>query len=137
MPNLQKITLIGHLGKDPEPKISKKGKQFCVFSLAASWRGQDGDKSTTWYNISAFGFSGDFALKYLSKGSAVYVYGDFKPRVYTRKDGTEGMSLDVSSSEIQALGSRGRKEDTSTNGSRAEESPPLQPVGTSRAAGPR
>lgn len=83
MPTLNRIQLIGNLGKDPETRYTPSGKKVCTFSLAVNrrWKSSEGEvkESTDWFNIEAWGRLGEFCQEYLSKGRLVYVDG----RVHT------------------------------------------------------
>jgi single-strand DNA-binding protein len=79
MPTLNRIQLIGNLGKDPETRYTPSGKKVCTFSLAVNrrWKSSEGEvkESTDWFNIEAWGRLGEFCQEYLSKGRLVYVEG--------------------------------------------------------------
>ena len=83
MPTLNRIQLIGNLGKDPETRYTPSGKKVCTFSLAVNrrWKSSEGEikESTDWFNVEAWGRLGEFCQDYLSKGKLVYVEG----RVHT------------------------------------------------------
>ncbi len=83
MPTLNRIQLIGNLGKDPETRYTPSGKKVCTFSLAVNrrWKSGEGEikESTDWFNVEAWGRLGEFCQDYLSKGKLVYVEG----RVHT------------------------------------------------------
>ena len=79
MPTLNRIQLIGNLGKDPETRYTPSGKKVCTFSLAVNrrWKSSEGEikESTDWFNVEAWGRLGEFCQDYLSKGKLVYVEG--------------------------------------------------------------
>jgi single-strand DNA-binding protein len=89
MSGLNKVTLIGNLGKDPEIKEAGNSK-VCKFSLAtsSSWKDKDGNRQekTEWHNIVAWGKTGEQLAKFLKKGSRVYLEGRIEYRKY-EKDG--------------------------------------------------
>ncbi len=115
MPNLIEVSVMGHLGKDPEVKVSGKGSNYCTFSVAANFRDRDGGDVTEWFNVTCFGQSSTYASNYLRKGSAVYISGEMKTREYERKGGTNGKSLDVVANTVKGVGG---KTDASSNGQR-------------------
>ena len=86
MPALNKVQLIGRLGKDPEGRFTPTGKQVTHFSLAVSnrWRTKDGDTKeyTEWVNIEAWGRLGEVCQEYLKKGSLIYLEGRLKTDKY-------------------------------------------------------
>ncbi len=86
MPALNRIQLIGRLGKDPEGKFTPTGKQVTRFSLAVTnrWKTRDGETKeyTEWINIEAWGRLGEVCQEYLKKGSLVYLDGRLKTDRY-------------------------------------------------------
>ncbi len=79
MPALNRVQLIGNLGKDPETRYTPSGKKVCSFSLAVDrrWKTSEGEikESTDWFNIEAWGRLGETCQEFLSKGRLVYVEG--------------------------------------------------------------
>jgi single-strand DNA-binding protein len=79
MPALNRVQLIGNLGKDPETRYTTSGKKVCNFSLAVNrrWKSSEGEikESTDWFNVEAWGRLGEFCQEYLSKGRLVFVEG--------------------------------------------------------------
>ncbi len=86
MPALNRVQLIGRLGKDPEGKFTPTGKQVTHFSVAVSerWKNRDGENKeyTEWINVEAWGRLGEVCTQYLRKGSLVYVEGRLKTDKY-------------------------------------------------------
>ena len=85
MPTLNRVQLIGRLGKDPEGRFTPTGKQVVNFSLAVSNRWKSGGETkeyTEWVNIEAWGRLGEICLEYLKKGSLVYIEGRLKTDRY-------------------------------------------------------
>jgi len=90
MPALNRVQLIGRLGKDPESKFTPTGKKVAHFSLAVSQRWKTGGEAkeyTEWVNIEAWGRLGEVAQEYLKKGSLVYIEGRLKTEKYEDKGG--------------------------------------------------
>lgn len=89
MPALNRVQLIGYLGKDPESKFTPTGKRVAQFSVAISnrWRGKDGEAKeyTEWVNIEAWGRLGEICQEYLKKGSLIFVEGRMKTDRYEDK----------------------------------------------------
>lgn len=79
MPALNRVQLIGRLGKDPETHFTTTGKKVALFSVAVSrrWRTSEGEskESTDWFNIEAWGHLGEICQQYLHKGSLVFLEG--------------------------------------------------------------
>jgi single-strand DNA-binding protein len=93
MPTLNRVQLIGRLGKDPESKFTPNGKKVAHFSLAVSnrWKDKSGEtkESTEWVNIEAWGRLGEVCQEYLKKGSLVYLEGRLKTDKYEDKGETK------------------------------------------------
>ena len=92
MPALNKVQLIGRLGRDPESKFTPTGKKVTHFSAAISnhWKSKEGEakESTEWVNIEAWGRLGEVCQEYLKKGSLVYIEGRLKTDKYEDKGDT-------------------------------------------------
>jgi single-strand DNA-binding protein len=86
MPALNKVQLIGHLGKDPETRFTAHGKKYCQFSVAVNrtWKSGEGEEkeATDWFNIEAWGRTGEICQDYLHKGSLVYLDGRLRTDRY-------------------------------------------------------
>lgn len=93
MPALNRVELIGNLGKDPEARFTANGKKYAVFSVAVnrSWKSADGKKmeATDWFLINAWGKLGEICLSYLKKGRLVYIDGQLRSEKWEDKDGGE------------------------------------------------
>ena len=92
MPALNRVQLIGNLGKDPESKFTPTGKKVAHFSLAVSQRWKTGGETkeyTEWVNIEAWGRLGEVCQEYLKKGSLVYIEGRLKTERYEDKGETK------------------------------------------------
>jgi single-strand DNA-binding protein len=104
---MNKITLIGHLGRDPELQVTPDGTPVTKFSLAVNRysKTSSGERKeeTDWFNISAWRGLAETCEKYLHKGSKVYVEGRFTPRKYTDRNGIQQTSFDVTLTEMQML----------------------------------
>lgn len=109
--SVNKVILIGRLGKDPELKYTQGGRAVANFSVATNerWKGQDGQKqeSTTWHNIVAWGKQAEVMKEYLSKGQQVYIEGRIDNRSYDDKDGNKKYISEVVVQNFQFIGSRG------------------------------
>ena len=107
---LNKVILIGNLGRDPEVRYLPSGDAVANFSIATSenWKDRNGQRQerTEWHNISMFGRLAEIAGQYLKKGSKVYIEGRIQSRKYTGKDGIERTAYDIVANEMKMLGSR-------------------------------
>jgi single-strand DNA-binding protein len=110
---LNKIMLIGRLGKDPELRYIASGNAVCNFSLATTekWK-KDGAKQekTTWHNIVIWGKLGEVAGKYLKKGSLCYLEGAVDNRSYEDKQGVKKYISEVIAQKMTMLDSKGSSE---------------------------
>ncbi|HET8851913.1 MAG TPA: single-stranded DNA-binding protein [Ktedonobacteraceae bacterium] len=104
---LNKIMLIGNLGRDPELNVTGNGTPFAKFSLAVSrtYKSNTGERreETEWFNIIAWQHTAEFSHTYLHKGSKVYVEGRLTQRKYTDKNGVERTMVEVVANDVQNL----------------------------------
>ena len=116
MPALNRVQLIGRLGKDPESKYTPTGKKVAHFSLAVSQRWKTGSETkeyTEWVNIEAWGRLGEVCQEYLKKGSLVYLEGRLKTEKYEDKGETKYFTKVVTLS-LQFLDRKDRDEPVMT-----------------------
>lgn len=99
MPNLKKAVLIGHVGRVGELKTSNSGKEYTRFSLAVS-EGKGENKTTTWFECTAFGITAKNFVEWITVGSVVYVEGNLGIRAYKGKDGEPKAEGQVEAREI-------------------------------------
>ncbi len=116
--SVNKVILIGNLGKDPELRYAPSGSAVANFSLATSeqWKDQEGNpqERTSWHNIVVWGKLAEIAAEYLKKGRKVYVEGRIQYRDYEGKDGNKRYVTEVVVNDLVMLGSRqdgGEKEE--------------------------
>lgn len=111
---MNKIIVIGNLGRDPEMRYTASGQAVTSFSVASSrrYRTADGEQreETEWFNVSAFGRLSEICNQYLTRGQQVYIEGRLRGRSYTDRNGEQRLSLDITLSEMQMLGRRGDNE---------------------------
>jgi len=104
---LNKIMLIGNLGRDPELQVTSDGTPFTRFSLAVSrtYKTNSGEKKeeTEWFNIVAWRQLAEICERYLHKGSKVYIEGRLTQRKYTDKNGIERSTVDVIANDMEML----------------------------------
>lgn len=108
---LNKIQIIGRMGKDPEVRYMPNGDAVCNFSVATSEKWKDkatGEmkEETTWHRVSAWGRQAEIVGEYLRKGSLVYVEGKMTARKYTDKDGAEKESHEIRMQDMKMLSTR-------------------------------
>lgn len=110
MSSLNKVILIGRLGRDPEKRMMPSGDIVTNMSLATSdiWRDKSGQRQerTEWHHIVLFGKIADVASQYLKKGQQVYLEGRIQSRKYTGKDNIERMAYDIVCDKMVMLGSK-------------------------------
>ncbi len=111
MASVNKVILVGNLGRDPETRFSPDGGAICNFSIATteSWKDKTtGEKkeNTEWHRIVMYNRLAEIAGEYLKKGRPVYVEGRLKTRKWTDKDGVEKYTTEVIATEMQMLGGR-------------------------------
>jgi len=108
--SVNKVILVGHVGKNPETRAFQDGTGVTSFSLATSekYKDKSGNLSeqTEWHNISCFGKLSEIANKYVTKGSQVYIEGKIKTNKYTDKAGVEKYAVNIVASSLQLLGSK-------------------------------
>ena len=108
---INKVILVGTLGKDPEVRYSQGGAALTSISVATneSWKDkQSGEQKerTEWHRVKFFGRLAEIAGEYLKKGGQVYIEGSLRTEKYTDKAGVEKYSTDIIASEMQMLGGR-------------------------------
>ena len=105
---LNKVILIGYLGRDPEVRCMHNGDAVCNFSIATSesWKDQSGQRQerTEWHAITLYRKLAEIAGQYLKKGSLVCIEGKIQSRKYTDKQGVERTAYDIIGNEMKMLG---------------------------------
>lgn len=111
MASVNKVILVGNLGRDPEMRYMPSGDALASFSIATtdSWKDKNGQKQerTEWHRISMFGKLAEIAGEYLKKGSSVYIEGRLQTRKWQDKEGNERQTTEVVADRMQMLGGRG------------------------------
>jgi single-strand DNA-binding protein len=107
---LNKVMIIGHLGRDPEMRYTPSGRPVTTFSVAVSrsWNTVDGERhsETEWFNIVAWGNLAEICKQYLNKGQQVYIEGRLQTRKWDDKEGQKHTSVEVVANEMMMLGER-------------------------------
>ena len=129
MAGINKVILIGRLGRDPEVRYTPDGTAIANFSIATSEEWKDkatGEKKerTEWHRIVAFRRLGEICGEYLSKGRQVYIEGRLQTRDWQDKDGVKRYTTEIVASQMQMLGSRESYDSRGTGGFQRDEIPP-------------
>ena len=111
MASVNKVILVGNLGKDPESRYLPDGGAVCNFSIATTdkWKDKGGEQQerTEWHRISTFSKLAEICGEYLKKGSQVYIEGRLQTRKWQDKEGHDRYTTEVVADRMQMLGSRG------------------------------
>ncbi len=122
---LNKVMIIGNLGRDPEMRYTPSGRPVTTFSVAVSrsWKSPSGESrsETEWFKIVAWGRLAEICNEFLKKGQQVYVEGRLKTRQWEDKEGQKRSTVELIANEMTMLGDRRSK--TSEEDSSVEDSP--------------
>ena len=121
MSGINKVIVLGNVGKEPETRSFDSGDTVTNFSVATSEKWKDkttgeSKESTEWHRVSCFGKLSDIASKYVKKGDKIYVEGSLRTRKWTDASGVEKYSTEVKAEKIELLGQK-------SSGSNQEQSP--------------
>ena len=127
MASVNKVTIIGNLGCDPENRYLPSGEQVTSIAVATTdrWRDKatgEQKEATEWHRISFFGKLAEIAGQYLKKGSQVYVEGKLRTQKYTDKDGIERYQTNIIADRMQMLGSKQDSGNSGPNGNNGRNS---------------
>ncbi|MGC3984641.1 MAG: single-stranded DNA-binding protein [Pseudorhodoferax sp.] len=111
MASVNKVIIVGNLGRDPETRTFPSGGQVCNVRIATTDRWKDKQSGemreiTEWHNVVFNDRLAEIASQYLRKGSQVYVEGSLRTRKWTDKDGNERYTTEIRADQMQMLGSR-------------------------------
>ena len=111
MASVNKVILIGNLGRDPETRYMPSGEAVCTFSVATSetWKDKatgERKEATEWHRVVFFGRQAEIAAQYLRKGSSVYIEGSLRTRKWTDQSGQERYTTEIRGDVMRMLGSR-------------------------------
>ena len=111
MASVNKVIIVGNLGRDPETRYAPSGDAFCTITVATTdtWKDkQTGERreATEWHRVVFNGRLAEIAGQYLKKGRAVYVEGSLRTRKWTNKEGVEQYTTEIRADQMQMLGSR-------------------------------
>jgi len=111
MASVNKVILVGNLGKDPETRYMPNGEAVTNITLATTdtWKDKNGEKQekTEWHRVTFYRKLAEIAGEYLKKGRQVYVEGRLETRKWTDKEGKDRYTTEIIASEMQMLGTRG------------------------------
>ncbi|MGZ8294393.1 MAG: single-stranded DNA-binding protein [Telluria sp.] len=150
MASVNKVIIVGNLGRDPEIRYMPSGDAIANIAVATSYKSKDrntGEQKelTEWHRISFFGRMAEIVGQYLKKGSSVYVEGRLQTRKYTDKDGVEKYATDIIAENMQMLGGRqgmggdagGGMDDNYDAPQQSRQAPPQRPQQAPAAPAPR
>src|SRR6202049_821768 len=108
--SVNKVILVGRLGKDPETRYTSGGQAVCHFSMATdeTYKDRSGErqKRTEWHRITVWGKQAEIAQQYLKKGAQIYLEGSIRTSEWTDKEGQKKTSYEINASTFRMLGSR-------------------------------
>jgi single-strand DNA-binding protein len=111
MASVNKVILVGNLGKDPEVRFTPSGRAVAKFSIATteSWMDQESSRQerTEWHNIVVWGKQAESCGQYLAKGRQVFIEGAIRSRSYDDKEGNKRYITEIIAQRVQFLGSSG------------------------------
>ena len=135
MASVNKVIIVGNLGRDPEVRYMPDGGAIANISVATteSWKDKSGEKQerTEWHRVAFFGKLAEIAGEYLKKGSQVYVEGSLRTRKWQDKEGKDRYTTEIVADRMQMLGSRAGGSESMAR----EEAPPKESAGESKAMG--
>ena len=103
MPSHQQLTLIGHLGKDPEVRNTSTGMSVVNISVATTYAAKDKPKETEWHDVTFFGKQADYVAKFAIKGDLAFVQGRIKTNAWTDNNGVEKRDKKVVGDKFELL----------------------------------
>lgn len=122
---VNKVILVGNVGKNAEVRYIDNGAAVATFSLATSetYTAKNGEKVTTteWHNIVVWRALAEFAGKYIQKGRQIYVEGSIKTRSYDDKEGNKRYITEILANTIQLLGRKNDSGNTNSNSTKPEQ----------------
>ena len=109
--SVNKVILVGRLGKDPETKFTTGGQALATFTMAtdSSYKDRNGErqKKTEWHRIKVWGKLAEIVQQYLKKGSLVFIEGRIETREWQDKEGQKRYTTEIVANEMRMLGGRG------------------------------
>ncbi len=122
---LNKVMIIGNLGREPEMRYTPSGRPVTTFSVATSrtWNTSEGEKhvETEWFNVVAWSNLAEICKQYLTKGQQVYIEGRLQTRHWEDQEGNKHTSVEIVANEMIVLGERREAGETSNDPEAVEE----------------
>jgi single-strand DNA-binding protein len=122
---LNKVMIIGNLGRDPEMRYTPSGKPVTTFSVATSrsWNTSEGEKreETEWFNVVAWSSLAEICKQYLTKGQQVYIEGRLQTRHWDDQEGNKHTSVEIVANEMIILSERRESGESSTESDSTED----------------
>jgi single-strand DNA-binding protein len=138
MASVNKVILVGNLGRDPETRYTTSGDAVTNIRLATTdtWKDKAGEKQerTEWHNIVFYGRQAEIAGEYLKKGRQIYVEGRLQTRKWQDKEGQDRYTTEIIADRMQMLGSRDGGGAAASAAEPAERSPGSEARGAGRSA---
>lgn len=132
MASVNKVILVGNLGRDPEIRYMPSGEPVANVTIATSskYKSKTGEmvEETEWHRVTFFGKLAEIVGQYLKKGRSIYIEGRIKTRKYTDKDGVEKYATDIIANEMQMLGGREGMGEPSQDDGGGYDSAPRRPA---------
>ncbi len=133
MAGINKVILVGNLGKDPEVRTLENGTKVANFTMATSetYKTKDGQKvtQTEWHNIVLWRGLAEIAERYMKKGNQVYIEGKIKTRSWDDKDGNKRYTTEIVGDNLTMLGSRRDADGADASSASVQDKPPDNNVG--------
>lgn len=135
MASVNKVIILGNVGRDPEVRYTPNGAAICNVSIATTrnWKNKDSgerQEETEWHRVVFFDRLAEVAGEYIKKGSPVYVEGRLKTRKWTDKDGAEKYTTEIMAESLQLLGGKPAQEVKKEEPPRQARQAPRKPQGT-------
>ena len=128
MAGVNKVILLGHLGKDPEIRVMETGRKVASFTLATTetYKDKNGQKveNTEWHNVVFWGPVADVFEKYVKKGTQIYIEGKLRTRSYDSKEGVKKYITEILGENMTLLGGGSKSESTAPSPSYSSASAP-------------
>ena len=125
MPSVNKVFILGALGRDPETRFTNTNLQITSFSVATSTfrKGEDGERKeeTDWHRITCIGRTAEVAQTYLNKGSKVFIEGHLRTRKWENKEGKTQYLTEIVAANLQLLDKKSDRPDQTKHSAPAEE----------------
>ena len=106
MASVNKVTVLGNLGRDPEIRYTPSNMAIATVSIATTYKAKDREPETEWHRVVLFGRQAEVAGEYLKKGSSVYVEGRLRTQKWTDKNGIERYTTEIIAESMQMLGGK-------------------------------